>query len=329
MNRGIARRTMFENRADIRFFTARLVREVRRKSIEIHAFSILTTHFHLLVRSIDGRLSDAMRRVQNSYTRRFNRSRRRDGPLVKGRFLSRTVDCNAYRALLVTYIDNNATQAGLVEDPSHYPHGSAWWYSRDSKPRWLERRWIERVVCRVLDLPKYDGSAYHRVFGGAKQDGCSYLVERRLKGRGLGDPLADLLTAAPDEVLAWMRRKAELADGTQIGIPVAEPTMVIEVVHRLRATDPFWEVRPSKLPRDGWLVLLSGLLRDLAGASSTETAVHLGRSISAISNLYRDHAQLLRSDTIYADRAAWIGRGILTEVAGGIAGHGEEDCDEA
>src|SRR5688572_12930314 len=45
-NRGLARRTLFESKADIRFFLSRVARVVRRGELEIHAYSILTTHFH-------------------------------------------------------------------------------------------------------------------------------------------------------------------------------------------------------------------------------------------------------------------------------------------
>ncbi len=38
----------------------------------------MTTHFHLLVRSLRGTISEAMRRITNAYVRWFNRSRRRD-----------------------------------------------------------------------------------------------------------------------------------------------------------------------------------------------------------------------------------------------------------
>ena len=97
MNRGITRRTAFENRDDCRAFLAGIARAVRRREIEVHSFCVTTTHFHLLVRSPSGQLSQAMRRIQNRYVRRFNRSRRRDGPLFRGRFRSRPVDSLTYR----------------------------------------------------------------------------------------------------------------------------------------------------------------------------------------------------------------------------------------
>ncbi|MFT5478904.1 MAG: putative transposase, partial [Planctomycetota bacterium] len=67
MNRGIARRSMFESRDDIRYFMACLARGVRRGQIEIHAWCVMTTHYHLLVYSPRGELSVAMGRAQNDY----------------------------------------------------------------------------------------------------------------------------------------------------------------------------------------------------------------------------------------------------------------------
>ena len=43
MNRGTARRCLFESREDIRFFLSCLARAVRRGQIEVHAWSVLTT----------------------------------------------------------------------------------------------------------------------------------------------------------------------------------------------------------------------------------------------------------------------------------------------
>src|SRR5262245_12079043 len=114
INRGVARRTLFEGESDIRFFLAELARAVRRGEIELHAYAIMSTHFHLLVCSPNGLLAVAMRNVEREYVRRFNRVRRRDGPLMRGRFLSKPVFSLAYRRLLVRYIDFNPVRASLV-----------------------------------------------------------------------------------------------------------------------------------------------------------------------------------------------------------------------
>ena len=97
---------------------ASLAREVRAARIRCHAFCFPTTHFHLLVESPAGELSEVMREVQKRYVRTFNRKRRRDGPLVRGRFWSKPVRSTYYRHALVRYIDNNAVRTGLVAHAS-------------------------------------------------------------------------------------------------------------------------------------------------------------------------------------------------------------------
>lgn len=54
-------------------------------------------HFHLLVRSPAGELSEALRLSHNEYSRFFNCRHQRDGTLVRGRFFSKPVTSLAYR----------------------------------------------------------------------------------------------------------------------------------------------------------------------------------------------------------------------------------------
>src|SRR5262245_45253642 len=121
MNRGIARRTVFELPRDGRRFLAGLARAVRRGDVRVHAYSLLSTHYHLLVSSPAGRLSEGIGRAQNEYVRYFNRDRRRDGPLFRGRFTSKLVKTAAYRHTLVRYIDHNPVLAGLAAAPAEHP----------------------------------------------------------------------------------------------------------------------------------------------------------------------------------------------------------------
>ena len=216
--------------------------------------------------------------------------------------------------LLVRYIDDNATQAGLSEDPSQYPHGSGWWYSRPSGPRWLQRTWVESVVCGRLGLVAYDATGYSSVFGGPLTDHHDYLIRRRLNNRRSPDPLDDLIDAAPARVLSWMHRKASLADGTRPGLPVATPTSVLESVARFRQATPTWEVSLTQKVRDAWLVTTVGLLRDLAGTSWVEAACYLGRSAPNMASLYRGHVRLLSEDALYAERVSMVAHSALADV---------------
>ena len=147
MNRGIARRTIFDSPADYRFFLACLARAVRRKEIEVLAYALLRTHFHLFVRSLGG-LSQAMQRIQLRHVRRFNRLHRRDGPLLRNRFRSKEVDSPTYGRNVVHYTHENPVLARLCEHPSEYAWSSAGLCATGRIPLWFSTDALERCGSR-------------------------------------------------------------------------------------------------------------------------------------------------------------------------------------
>ena len=299
-NRGVAKRPIFERTEDVRFFLSRLARAVRRGQIEVHAWSVLTTHFHVLVRSLRGELSEVMARAQNDHSRRFNRIRRRDGPLVRGRFWSKPVRCDAYRRMVVQYIDANAVRAGLVTVSSHHPHGSARWFAQANGPKWHERSWVEGLVCELMGLPRYDPGSYPGVFSSGREDELAYVVERRVAQiGGRGDDL-DLFASAKPDVRAWMLRKSRLADNSEPGLPVTGPSTVLAVVAAAESLAGPWRIKRGRRNRDAWIVLRAGLLRDFTGATWSEIASRLSRAPSTASSLCATHASWLREDGEYA-----------------------------
>jgi hypothetical protein len=105
---------MFERKADVGYFLSRLAYCVRRGEFDVLSYAVMTTHFHLVVRS-HGQLSAGMRRLQCEYTRHFNRSQGRDGALQRGRFTSKPVSSRLHLVNLIPYVDENPGQAGLAE----------------------------------------------------------------------------------------------------------------------------------------------------------------------------------------------------------------------
>ena len=64
-NRGISRRSVFEVPADLRYFLSRATRAHRRCLLDVYGYCWIITHFYLLVRSPEERISEAMRLIQN------------------------------------------------------------------------------------------------------------------------------------------------------------------------------------------------------------------------------------------------------------------------
>jgi REP element-mobilizing transposase RayT len=319
MNRGIARRTLFETERDIRYFLSRVARTVRDGQLEVHAFCVLTTHFHMLVRSPSGELAQAMQRIQNEYVRWFNRSRRRDGTLYRGRYCSRPVRTLAYQHVLVRYIDANPVGAGLTPDPRLYPHGSARWYARESGPIWLERTWIESRACAIGQCDRYRPEDYALAFGGSASSKCDRLVERRLQlPATAADPLDDLLGAATERVASWLRRKAALADGTDVGLPVCDGASVHDLVSRTRRTRGAWMVQCSRRSTDAWPQVLVALQRDLCAATFAEAGVRAGVTEGGAWKLYRRHRDCIAASGGYAASVAELAKSALAQEWSGV-----------
>ncbi len=302
MNRGIAKRMMFERREDIDIFLDEVGESTARGEIDVHAYCVMGTHYHMLVRSPGGELATAMQRVQTEYSRWFNRSRRRDGPLVRGRYAARLVDSLRYRRVVVSYIDRNPITAGIVAHAADYPHGSARAYSGIGPSRtWLNRTWIESCVRGDLGLDRYVPEQYGRVFGGLP-DALSRVVEARWSSRAVEDPLDDLVASSSDRIVQWMRRKAKLADATAPGVPLVDAAALEEAIrHVADRSDPSWRVGKQ----DGWELIRLGLGRELRGESLEVLGAQVGKSVATVSKACRQHRRLLENDD-YAQRVAHV-----------------------
>ena len=308
MNRGLARRAVFEDRACMRFFKSRLAYATRRAELEIHAFAILTTHFHLLVRSPTGQIAEGMRRVQNEYVRWFNRRNRRDGPLFRGRFVSRRASSLRYRRILVGYIDRNPVSAGMAVSAEAYEYGSARHYANQDGPRWLTRDWIERDCVERnsadhLGEDTFTWAAYQSAYS-TQRARAHDLAEQRLQHPPSAvDPLDELVQAAPRAVLAWMRRKAALADGSEPGLPCVAATWISAACHTLGERS-VWTTRTGRRNEvDLWSVLQVGLLRDLASLRWREIAQRIEASTASAKRHYAIHQREIAGDECYANQA--------------------------
>ena len=314
MNRGIARRTIFETVRDYRFFLSLLAREVACGRLEIHGYCLMSTHFHLLVRSVRGELSEAMRRIQNRYARYFNRTRRRDGPLFRGRFKSRPIHSHRYRRNVLAYIHDNAVSAGLVGKRSDYRWCSAHDWKHGRPARWLSRDWVERVVT-AHGFEAGDDAALDAVFPSRIGDDHRAWIERQLRSRHAEDPEDESLKhAASPATVRWTIRKAKLADGTRPWRPVCPVGVVERLVARSRAlTSTLARLFPGKLAR-ATALLRAGLLRMLSGCTHREIALRTKRHRGTVSHDIRDHRERFEANPAYARLTARIARAALAAV---------------
>ncbi len=307
-NRGIARRSVFEGPVDERYFLSRIARAHRRGLLEVYAYCLMITHFHVLVRSPAGQLSEAIRLILSPYVRWFNRSRKRDGPLFRGRFLSRPIKSVTDWWTVFRYIHLNPVKAGVVEDVWEYPHASAIHLVQEgSRPPWLLRRagsgdrlGVDSGTPEIAEIPGRVRGALAIPLSDAEQE----MVERRLIApRHRDDPLDMLVGGAPSVVRGWLKRKAELADRTVPGLPLATPSVLLEILAELEPNSPGLVIKPGRKAIDGWNVLRVGLLRQACGSTFSEMALRLGASASQAHLWTAEHSRQMLSNEDYSATA--------------------------
>ena len=114
MNRGRGRCDIFEDDVCFELFLKTLAEAHERFNLQVHAFCLMSNHYHLLVKTPDGNLQRAMRHVNGIYTQRYNKLKKTDGALFRGRYKSILVDADSYLLHLSKYIHLNPLNAGMV-----------------------------------------------------------------------------------------------------------------------------------------------------------------------------------------------------------------------
>ena len=215
VNRGDRREDIFVGDADRDLFLELLGQACAKTGWKIHAYVLMSNHYHLMLETPQANLVAGMKWLQNTYTIRFNRRHRLSGHLFQGRYKAVLVDPEerSYFLLLADYIHLNAARAKLLKSEESilkYPWSSLTHYvaPRRRRPVWMEvdavlgedglsdcasgrRRFLERMEVRKNEDLESD----------AKESGESLKLFRRgwvVGGEAFRDRIADRM----EELLA-------------------------------------------------------------------------------------------------------------------------------
>jgi len=123
-SRGNERKRIFSAKADYNQFKTYLKKAQEKYACRLHCYVLMQNHYHLVMETPEGNLSQVMQYLNGSYTSYFNRRRRRSGHLFQGRYKAILVDVDSYLLQLSRYIHLNPVRAGTVERPQNYPYSS-------------------------------------------------------------------------------------------------------------------------------------------------------------------------------------------------------------
>lgn len=119
-SRGNAKQRIFRDDRDRRMFLDILDNVVQRFHFICHAYCLMDNHYHLVIETPEGNLSEGMRQLNGVYTQRYNFIHRKTGHVFQGRYKAIIVDRDSYLLELVRYVALNPVRASMVKDPKDW-----------------------------------------------------------------------------------------------------------------------------------------------------------------------------------------------------------------
>ena len=117
-------------------FLSGIAEACARLNVEIHAYCLLRNQYHLIVKTPEGNLSRFMRQVDGLYTQNYQRLKRAEGSLFRGRYKAVLVQSENYLLPLSRYIHSKVKTSELAS----YPFSSYRFFTRKANPPvWFNR----------------------------------------------------------------------------------------------------------------------------------------------------------------------------------------------
>ena len=140
LNRGNYRQTLFEVEGTAEAFERVLLEACSRFGWRLHAYVILSNHYHACIKTSDANLVTGMQWLQSTFANRFNRFVGDRGHVFQGRYKALLVEEGPSLLRVVNYIHLNPVRAGIksIESLKEYPYGSFPKYFRRHRPACLE-----------------------------------------------------------------------------------------------------------------------------------------------------------------------------------------------
>ncbi len=161
--RGNNRQPVFITQKNYQCYLDLLIKVKDELPFILYSFCLMPNHIHLLIKTKDAPLSRIMSKVQTSYAKYFNRSRKTVGHVFQGRYKAILCDSDIYLLELIRYIHLNPVRAGLAAMPQDYVWSSHKEYLNNGKA----------IVDKELVLPMFSKNSLE-----AKRQLNRFVVEK-------------------------------------------------------------------------------------------------------------------------------------------------------
>ncbi len=219
IQRGNNRQAIFKTAADHQFLLDLIDENAKKLGVDVHAYVLMTNHFHLLVTPQTGTgLPQMMQAVGRSYVRYFNDQQARSGSLWEGRYRSTLIQTDRYLLACMAYMDLNPVRAGMVGVALDYPWSSHGFYVGTRSDKLITPH---ALFWDLANTPFGREAAYaDLVRAGVNPDQQAALTKSALAGWALGEP---------DFVEDLQKRTERRVNKVKAGRPFSKPAISSKV----------------------------------------------------------------------------------------------------
>ena len=301
-SRGNLRDRIFFKDRDKEKFLEILMRTRKRYGYVLHAYALMDNHYHLMIETPKGNLSQIMQNINTSHTVYMNRKYRRNGHLFQGRFKGILVDKDDYLLELSRYIHLNPVRARIVDRPEQ---------SRWTSYRYFIHGPLDNGVVHLGDTLQHfsdQAAAAMREYKAFVEAG---LVE---KGSPLDQAEAGILLAGQSfaekvkQLLQSRKQDDEIPDLKRLkdAVPIA---------HVIAACCAYFNKKPDDLLHRRRAIrerrIAIYLSKVLSGKKHRDVGDHFGIKAAAVSNALKEIEARLETENDLKEAVRAIRQGLL------------------
>ncbi len=151
IQRGNNRENIFQSDEDKGLLLQKVEELKEGLNFELLGYVIMDNHYHLLLQTKEEPLSKIMHRLNNYYSRSFNKRYRRSGHVFGGRYKASLIQDDGYLLGVLRYVHWNPVKAGICHCANDYQWSSDHCYRRN-KPGLVDIDFILNIL--VIDRQK-------------------------------------------------------------------------------------------------------------------------------------------------------------------------------
>jgi putative transposase len=163
INRGNYRKDLFRTHQTDKTFTEVMFEACERHQWSLHAYVLMSNHYHLCVETPNANLSDGMHWLQSTFANKFSRFSGERGHVFQGRYKSLIIEGDFGLLNVVDYIHLNPVRAGIL------PVSQLKEYLNSSFPKYFSKYRHPSLRCEdflaeagVLNLTPGGMLSYHK-----------------------------------------------------------------------------------------------------------------------------------------------------------------------